>query len=80
MILIEAYEIESPTVELNIATGRAACRICGKKIIKGNRDVQFYHSLSESSYNSWNATLCHAHKECVPDLRIDYDKRGRHEH
>jgi hypothetical protein len=72
--LIEENEIESPSVELHIATGRARCRICGDKIAKGQADVQFYHSLSESTYNPWNATLCHAHQGCVPTVKIEYDR------
>lgn len=62
---IESREIESPTVEIKTATGRAKCRICGEKIEKGSHDVLFFHSLTEASYNSWNASECHAHPGCV---------------
>jgi len=72
--LIEEDEINSPSVELYRATGRARCRICGKKIIKGDLDVQFYHSFTDGSYNPWTSVLCHAHKKCVPNIRIEYDR------
>jgi len=72
--LILDWEINSPYVELRIATGRAKCRICGEKIVKGDDDVQFAHSFTDGgSYNSWTAVDCHAHKKCVPDLKIEYD-------
>ena len=77
MKLIKEYEIESPYVELHYGTGRATCRICGQKITKGALDVRFAHSFTDGSYNPWTAVECHAHKDCVPNTKIEYDCRPR---
>ena len=63
--LIKEWEIDSPVGEIKIATGRAKCRICGVKIGKGEKEMNFYHSFSDAQYNAWTSVDCHVHLNCL---------------
>ena len=59
---------DTPWAEKIVATGRARCRICGQKIIKGDSDVKFLASFDDGgSYNAWRSVTCHAHEGCLAD-------------
>jgi hypothetical protein len=55
---VDVYgEIEKVT-----ATGRATCRCCGQKIVKGDEALQFMMDLVGSG--SWTATTAYLHLNC----------------
>jgi len=68
---IDKWIIEdSPGIEEKTATGRARCRICGEKIIKGEKEITFFFSLTDGgTYNPWTAIEGHAHRSCTPDIK-----------
>ena len=52
-------------VEIIPATGRATCRVCGKKISKGSKAVKFMWDFTGSG--SWTLIECQIHLEdCIP--------------
>jgi len=52
-------------VEIIPATGRATCRVCGKKIAKGSKAVKFMWDFTGSG--SWTLIECQIHlEECSP--------------
>jgi hypothetical protein len=56
---------EYGVVEVVIGTGRATCRVCGCKIIKGERAVKFEWDFTGNG--SWTLTTCQIHEtECCP--------------
>lgn len=58
--------VHMPYLEKGIATGRARCRSCGEKIVKGEPEIKFPYAFTDGgSYNSWTAVECHIHgTEC----------------
>lgn len=53
--------VEYGDIERVIATGRARCRSCGNKIIKGSPEIRFYWDFR--GCGSWTAVECHIHQE-----------------
>ena len=48
-----------------VATGRARCRGCGEKILKGEPALKFGFDLTELGWGSHTPTTCQIHyKEC----------------
>lgn len=51
------------TWEEKLATGRATCRVCGEKIKKGVKEVEFCY---DEEGNPWTAKYYHIHAEpCI---------------
>ena len=44
-----------------VATGRATCRQCGKKIVRGEKAVPFFVSFTDGSYNPWTSMRAFIH-------------------
>lgn len=70
---------DSPTIEKVVASGRARCRVCGNKIVKGDHAYEFFASFTDGgSYNSWTSVTCFAHVSCCQrEFRGIYDKTKR---
>jgi hypothetical protein len=45
-------------------TGRATCRVCGKKIEKGEHAIKFGYDISDLGHGSHTATTVQIHKVC----------------
>lgn len=45
-----------------MASGRATCRECGKRIEGMTEAIPFYVSFTDGSYNSWTATKAYIHR------------------
>lgn len=64
------YWDELPYIETDVATGRATCRECGKKIKKGDRVVRFPYSFTDGSYNSFTAYDCYIHLDDCKEKKM----------
>jgi hypothetical protein len=52
-------------IEKRVATGRAYCRACGNKILKGQDEITFIADFSEFGCGSHTATQGHIHYSCT---------------
>lgn len=49
------------------ASGRARCRVCGERIVKGSLDIVFYHAFNGGC--AWERVECHAHDACLVEAK-----------
>lgn len=62
----ELTEGIGPDPRIVVATGRTTCRICGKKIKKGVRALQFCYDFNGSG--SWTAQDIQVHLDECPEV------------